>query len=114
MSHSYYDIPFDENIGKKWYKNGLVHRRDLPAIENFGGRCDCDMVFAEYAGGIKLWYINGKLHRDYDLPAVEHICGTKEWYQYGRLHRDNDLPAIEEKEYKARYIRGEKVRDCYS
>ena len=43
--------------------------------------------------GDQKWYLNGKLHRDNDLPAVVRICGDKQWYQNGYLHRDNDLPA---------------------
>lgn len=35
----------------------------------------------------------GKLHRDYDLPAVIHKNGSKQWYQYNKLHRDGDKPA---------------------
>jgi hypothetical protein len=43
--------------------------------------------------GRKAWYINGKLHRDNDLPAVEWFNGPKEWYVNGLYHRENDLPA---------------------
>ena len=46
----------------KWYKNGLLHREDGPAIE--------------WADGGKEWYINDKLHRE-DGPAVEYSDGTK-------------------------------------
>jgi antitoxin component YwqK of YwqJK toxin-antitoxin module len=43
---------------------------------------------------MKQFYVNGKLHRDGDLPAV--ICpdGITEYYLNGQLHRDGDLPAI--------------------
>jgi hypothetical protein len=44
----------------------------------------------------KEWYLNGVLHRDYDLPAVVYNDGTKKWYKNGKLHRDNGLPAVEE------------------
>ena len=40
------------------------------------------------------WFRNGKLHRDYDLPA--YISTNKKvqcWYQNGKLHRINDKPA---------------------
>jgi hypothetical protein len=56
---------------------------------------DNDRPAIEYADGYKAWFINGRRHRDYDLPAVEHPTGTKEWYVNGRLHRDNDKPAVE-------------------
>jgi hypothetical protein len=45
--------------------------------------------------GKKEWYVNHKLHRDNDLPAVEYMDGSKQWYQNGLNHRENDLPAIE-------------------
>ena len=41
-----------------------------------------------------LWYLNGKQHRDNDLPANVFHNRSKCWYQNGLLHRDNDLPAI--------------------
>ena len=41
-----------------------------------------------------IYYKNGKLHRDNDLPAVEYKSGSKEWYKEGKIHRI-DGPAIE-------------------
>ena len=41
------------------------------------------------------YYLDGKLHRENDKPAVERADGTKEWWYNGRLHRENDKPAIE-------------------
>ena len=41
-----------------------------------------------------VWYLNGKQHRDNDLPAVVYHNGSTCWYQNGLLHRDNDLPAV--------------------
>ena len=58
--HSYYDLHLNEDGDKKWYKNGLIHRRDLPAVEYAGG-------------GTKTWYMNGKLHRDNELPTTIYI-----------------------------------------
>lgn len=42
-----------------------------------------------------VWTLNGKLHRDGDLPAIEYANGRREWYFQGMQHRENDLPAIE-------------------
>ena len=42
-----------------------------------------------------LYYLDGKLHRENDKPAVEYSDGTKEWYRKGQLHRENDKPAVE-------------------
>jgi hypothetical protein len=46
-----------------------------------------------YPNGNKVWYLNGKLHRE-DGPAVEKANGDKEWYLDGKLHRE-DGPAVE-------------------
>lgn len=43
--------------------------------------------------GVKLWWVNGKLHRE-DGLAVEYEHGRKDWYLNGKLHRE-DGPAIE-------------------
>ena len=39
------------------------------------------------SSGNKRWYLNGKFHRDDDLPAIEYVDGTKCWYQNGKRHR---------------------------
>jgi hypothetical protein len=39
------------------------------------------------------YYRCSKLHRD-DEPAVTKFDGTKMWYKDGLLHRDNNLPAV--------------------
>ena len=56
---------------KLWYRNGVYHREDGPAIE----RCD----------GQKEWWINGARHRT-DGPAIEcavpNCHGTKYWWYY--------------------------------
>ena len=44
-------------------------------------------------GGNKLWFLNGKLHRE-DGPAIELTNGTKHWYLNGKYHRE-DGPAYE-------------------
>jgi len=44
--------------------------------------------------GAKHWYKNGQLHRDNDLPAIEKPNGGKEWYRNGKLHRDGGKPAV--------------------
>ena len=46
-----------------------------------------------YPEGYKIWYLNGKIHRE-DGPAIEWANGDKSWYLNGILHRE-DGPAIE-------------------
>jgi len=52
---------------------------------------DYDIRVDDY--GNKMWYLNGKLHRE-DGPAVEWVTGGKQWWLNGKLHRE-DGPAVE-------------------
>ena len=58
----------DEDGTKHWYKDGILHREDGPAVE--------------YTDGTKQWYRDGKLHRE-DGPAVEWVNGATDWYLEG-------------------------------
>jgi len=42
--------------------------------------------------GIQLWFRNGQLHREEDLPAI-YDHGDQAWYRDGLRHREGDLPA---------------------
>jgi hypothetical protein len=45
--------------------------------------------------GDKIWYKNGQIHRDGDLPAIEYANGDREWYKNGQRYRDDEnLPAF--------------------
>ena len=46
-----------------------------------------------YLSGDKVWYLNGKFHRE-DGPACEYTNGNKHWYLDGKRHRE-DGPACE-------------------
>lgn len=50
----------------------------------------------QYVKGIfKYWFRNGKLHRDYDLPAFINIKHkVKIWYRNGVIHRGYNRPAV--------------------
>lgn len=43
--------------------------------------------------GTKMWYLNGRLHRE-DGPAIEWADGSNEWWLNGKRHRE-DGPAVE-------------------
>ena len=60
-----------------WYKNGLLHREDEPAILWYDGYFE--------------WYKNGLRHRE-DGPAILWSDGYFEWYKNGLRHRE-DGPA---------------------
>ena len=49
--------------------------------------------YKELSDGTQCWYLNGKRHRDHDLPAEIRKNGSLYWYQNGLLHRDNVKPA---------------------
>lgn len=51
------------------------------------------LEYTEELDGTKIWYSNGKRHRD-DGPAIEDAYGNKYWFRNDLLHRD-DGPAIE-------------------
>ena len=55
--------------------------------------------------GNKMWYVNGKLHRD-DAPAIEWHSGATEWYQHGKRHRIG-APAIEFRNGKEWWVNDE-------
>jgi len=38
----------------------------------------------------QVWYQNGKLHREDNLPAIIYPDGTQYWYQNGKCHREHD------------------------
>jgi hypothetical protein len=67
------------NGDKFWYKDGLPHREDGPAII--------------YKNGYVAYCIHGKYHRE-DGPAVRNCDGSLNWYIDGIRHR-SDGPAYQ-------------------
>ena len=45
-----------------------------------------------FENGDKLWYLNGKLHRE-DGPAIEHVDGRKSWYLNGVQYTEKEFNA---------------------
>ena len=88
-----------ENGKKEWYKEGLLHREDGPAIEWESGTKEwykegllhrVDGPACEYSNGTKYWYKEGKKHRE-DGPAVEHADGAKEWWVEGTKYSEENF-----------------------
>jgi len=97
---------------KRWYKLGLYHRINGPAVEMLE-RPGCGTTQEHYpiedCNVKKMWYLNGMLHRE-NGPAVEVSNGTKKWYYYGNLHRVNG-PAIEfHYGWKLWYLNGKRIK----
>jgi len=42
----------------------------------------------------RVWYLDGKYHREDGFPAIEWADGHREWYLNDKVHRE-DGPAIE-------------------
>lgn len=70
-----------ENGDKEWFKNGVLHRLDGPAVE--------------YKNGYKSWFKHGNYHR-INGPAAIYPNGHNMWYINDKLHRI-DGPAINDK-----------------
>jgi hypothetical protein len=70
----------DKFGSNQYYLNDLLHREDGPAV-----------ILTD---GSKYYFINGKYHRDGNLPAIEYPNGTKYYYLNDRPHRE-DGPAVE-------------------
>lgn len=41
------------------------------------------------------WDLNGKLHRENDLPTLIFTDGDLEWWTYNKHHCDSDRPAVD-------------------
>ena len=90
-----------------WHSNNILSGDALPAIIRINGDMEWmvqgklhrenDMPAIITKNG-KYWYFDGMLHRDSDMPAIviEIKPGifNEYWYKYGKLHRKSDKPAI--------------------
>jgi hypothetical protein len=86
------DVMWEMDDDVKWFKHGLLHREDGPAVISEGGNTQ--------------WYKDGKLHR-LDGPAKVHPRNPHKdrWYKDGLLHRDGG-PAKADKEVEEWYKDG--------
>ena len=85
-----------DDIKGSTYRNGVLHSYDNKPAEIRYGR------FA-------VWYKNGKVHREGDLPAYMDLKYPETfltWYKNGVMHRDGDLPALIDGDKKVWYKNG--------
>lgn len=113
-------VDWDGRKIQEWYSHGRRHRIDKPAVISYGvkewwyrgqrHRIGKPAYINKITTREK-WYVNGKLHRDGDLPAVyrKDSDRTSLWYQHGNLHRLNG-PAEIGHGYKIWYQNGIKHR----
>ena len=72
---------YEEESGVFWYKDGVLHREDGPAIE--------------YRNGTTKWYLNGKRHRE-DGPAAQYTHFISQAMQGSNLWFLDDIQYTEE------------------
>lgn len=66
-----------------WYKDGVVHRDDGPAIERQDGTLE--------------WYFEGLRHND-RAPAVISADGERQWFQLGRQLTEAEFEEMRRRE----------------
>lgn len=78
-------------INVNTFKNSsysILHGNGLPAVTTY---YDDGTLLSE------LYYKDGELHRENDLPSIIYYSNGKPtreyWHKHGQLHRDNDMPA---------------------
>ena len=57
-----------------------------------------------------VYYLNNKIHRDNDLPAITRKDGSLEWWFNGLPHRENNPADIRKDGSKYWYLNGQKHR----
>ena len=78
-----------------WYKDGLRHRDDGPAIT--------------WTTGSQFWYQNDWLHRT-DGPAAIYASGTRRWFRRGLLHRIGGPAVVYADGEKQWFVDGQYIR----
>jgi hypothetical protein len=71
---------------------------------------DCDLPAIIRPDGTREWCVENKNHRCDDKPAIERADGTREWYWDGQKHRDGDKPAVIRGENCEWWVNDVKVR----
>src|SRR5436190_22048359 len=77
-------MPLDEPVVQKdgakiWYKNGIVHREDGPAVER--------------ANGTQEWFFDGVRPCE-NGPAVIFPDGGRKWFQHGKELTESEFKDI--------------------
>lgn len=98
--------PVDRNIAPR-----RIDEEPNPVNENTDG--NDKYLIRTFEDGTVVHFLNGLIHRDYDLPAM--ICpdGTMKWIRFARLHRSNsnDDPALITPNRKEWWVNGKRHRD---
>lgn len=106
-----------ENETTRWFKDGLLHREDGPAVKTKDGaerwyqngklhREDGPAIVSEKE---QVWALNGRFHRGDDKPAVLREDKTQAWFIDGYRHRENGPAVIKADGTKEWYVRGRQI-----
>ncbi len=78
-----------DQYGTTFYlnKKGFMHRTDGPAVE--------------YASGSKVWYLNGKRHREDGAGLIDVVAQYKSYYLNNKIYKKEDF--IYQTKYKETY-----------
>jgi hypothetical protein len=86
------DRPATNHFGNiSWYKNGVYHKTDGPAVKWRNGRVE--------------WWLNGERHRK-DGPAIIHEDGSEEWWLHGKRHREDGPACVWARSGVRYYLKG--------
>lgn len=71
----------------------IVHNISLIIVRDSYKNAICLLPEIDQLGN-SMWRQDGKLGRDWDLPAIIFDDNTQEWWRNGEQHRDYGLPAV--------------------
>jgi hypothetical protein len=99
-SYTTYGVRDGEDEARTMYFTfGLSHRE---AFDNRGGRLPAIV----YDGGLKIWYMFDKVHRDGDLPAITDVTGESHWIIHSEYSRADDKPSYITSGGTHKWVRG--------
>jgi len=79
FSYNIYDEQLSELISLEHNRTEFLEKEKL-------------IMPVRYSRDYKIWYKEGKVHRDDDLPAKIYANGTQVWYQRGEVMRSGFAP----------------------
>lgn len=88
--------PLTQSEVKAAFADAPRHNEHFAEWNDIDGRPhrDGDLPARVWSDGAQVWWQHGDLHRTDDLPAIVTNDGTLKWYNYDKRHRGNHLPAI--------------------
>ncbi len=98
---------------RSWYKQGILKRKIYPdntkQIYNRFGK----LVKTYHSNGLIETVKDDELHSYNDEPAITMPDGTRLWYQNGKLHRELEKPAVVSQNEVSFYFDGKLIEGRY-